>query len=412
MITELRVSNFYSIGESVTVSFEKGGKTNERGFFNSKNKKISLVNGFFGANASGKTNILRAMGTLIHMIYTSPNPNNVYNPNQNIFQIHQNYNESFGEESETKLGATFIFGDNIYKYDLKINNSGVITSESLIVKRVYAEKNATFVVVYQRVNNVITLGEAFKGAQNILDQITVTPNGTFIAFLQSVGYGVKVLEKVVGDFQSHEYLLVLGNIDHVPSAVTILGAGLSMKLNASFANDNALHLTQKALKIFDESIEEIEIDDNKNDTKIMVRHKNFTQKINMFNESRGTQELFLYIYSILNVLKNGGIVLYDELNRFFHPEIESEIVQLFLDESLNTKHAQLFLSSHNHELMYDLAPEQTLLVEKIDNSTQVTKISTFKELDKRVSIAKKYRSGVFGAIPDQNKIHYKLHRML
>ena len=69
MISQVRIENFYSIGDPIVVNFVRGGTKKKDGYATlSKDKKLSLVNGFWGANASGKTNVLRAIALMFSCI--------------------------------------------------------------------------------------------------------------------------------------------------------------------------------------------------------------------------------------------------------------------------------------------------------------------------------------------------------
>lgn len=412
MITELRVSNFYSIGEELKISFVRSGKKPEEGYYNYRtSKNLSLINGFFGSNASGKTNILRALGTLIAMIYTSPNPNNVYNPNQNTFGIIPNFKIQYADKP-IKLGVTFLFGDNLYKYDLQIKNINQIVSEKLEVIINQSEKNTKYSLIFDR-NEASSLifGSTYADAKKVINLISLKQDHTLLSVLQNIGFEINTLFQVTNDFKNNRYLLNAGQSEHVPTIVNILNTGLNLKLNPSYINENALELTTKALQLFDNSISKVEIDESSNFDVVLVSHSGFSNKVNMLSESRGTQELFVYIYSIIDILKNGGVVIYDEINRFFHPDIQNSIYKLFINEVYNKHNAQLFFSSHDHEVMGRLELDQIHIVEKYEHGTAVNKISDF-DVDSRTNIEKKYRLGAFGGTPDISDFEFNLNEII
>jgi uncharacterized protein len=411
MITELRVSNFYSIGEEVKISFVSGKKKPDEGYYNYRTgKNLSLINGFFGANASGKTNVLRAVVALIAMIH-APTSNNVYNPNQNIFGVLPNFKSQFKDKAVT-LGATFLFGDNLYKYNLEIKNINQISREKLEVKTNQSEKGAKYSLVFDRgENSLSTFGKAYVEVKNVLNLITLKPDHTFLSLIQNTGFDIKALLPIINDFKNTKYLLNAGQAEHIPTIVNIINTGLNLKLNPAYVNDNALELTTQALQLFDSSISKIEIDESANFPQVLVSHLDFSNKVDILSESRGTQELFVYIYSIIDVLRNGGVVIYDEINRFFHPDIQTSIYKLFTNELYNKHNAQLFFSSHDHEVMGRLELDQIHIVEKEKQGTVVNKISDF-EVDSRTNIEKKYRLGAFGGTPDISDFEFNLNEII
>lgn len=78
MITKLRISNFASIGNELDLDFTKG-TTNKSGYLKTKIGSVSLLNGFYGANASGKSNILKGLNTTLKIMYTKVVPDSVTN---------------------------------------------------------------------------------------------------------------------------------------------------------------------------------------------------------------------------------------------------------------------------------------------------------------------------------------------
>ena len=166
------------------------------------------------------------------------------------------------------------------------------------------------------------------------------------------------------------------------------------------------------MSCFDDTIEEITVDTSNNGVSINIEHKDFLKSIDIQQESAGTRELFIYIFDILNAFKNGGVVVYDEINRYYHPEIEMALLSIFSSEEFNTKHAQIFFASHNHETFDLLELDQVFIVEKIDSSSVAYKLSEIEDLKKRDNIKKKYRLGMLGGVPDATDFDYKLKQLL
>lgn len=107
--------------------------------------------------------------------------------------------------------------------------------------------------------------------------------------------------------------------------------------------------------------------------------------------SAGTREIISYISEILRIIKNGGIVVYDETSKYYHSDMEMAILNLFKDKDINKNNAQIFFSSHNHETFDLLHNDQAHILEKKKGNIIATKVSDFdvKERDniKKESIA-------------------------
>lgn len=408
MITKIRVSNFYSIGEEIELSFLKGGKKEEGGYFSyKKNEKISLINGFFGANASGKSNLLRSMVSIVKNIYT------VYSPSEgsgDVLLCRSNMSNDF-KNKPTTLGADFLFGNNYYIYNLTIKEENDITEEKLYVKNLEV-KGANPKEIFTRTNLKISFGPDYKELENYLSIAKVQKYQTFISHLIN-NVGAKAVIDFIDFRNTNAFFLKTDDFDllhHSPAV--IFNNAFRLNFFKQEKKEEFLKFTKDIMSCFDDSIEDIEISTENKNASIMVTHKNFSKGIGIMQESAGTRELFCHIYDILNAFKNGGIVIYDETNRYYHPDIEVSLLSLFNNKEFNTKNAQLFFSSHNHDTFDLLQLDQAYIVEKKDSGSFAYKLSEVENLKKRDSLKKKYRLGMLGGTPDISTFDYKLKQLL
>jgi hypothetical protein len=405
MITKIRISNFYSIGKEVEIDFMKGGSEKEPGYFlYKKDKKISLVNGFFGSNASGKSNILSSMINLIRMVYNVYSPQNVmgevllYQPN-----MHRDFTNK-----PTKLGIDFLFGNNYYTYDLEIKDSNNITREELFLTNL-SIKSAKPKKIFTRQDTTITFGPEYKEYSTYASNIKIQKYQTFISHLITLGVNAVI------DFINNRDSFFLRNdsIDIIlPSHISLITRVMRLNSLDQEKKDEFLKTTKEMMNCFDNSIDDLQIDTTNNGLSIKVTHKDFTKSIDIHQESAGTREIFQYIYDILAAVKKGGVVIYDETNRYYHPDIEIALLSIFKNEEFNTQNAQIFFASHNHETFDLLELDQAHIVEKTDSSSSVYKLSEIEDLKKRDNLKKKYRLGILGGVPDATTFNYKLKQLL
>ena len=139
-------------------------------------------------------------------------------------------------------------------------------------------------------------------------------------------------------------------------------------------------------------------------------HKGITQdgmndrfSLELSDESDGTRKLMALAPAIESALRNGGLLLVDEIERELHPMLVDYIVAKFQNKSSNPNGAQIIFTTHNTELMNEtlIRKDQIYFVDKSqsDGSSELYTISEFstKTTD---NIRKGYLLGKYGAIPN------------
>ncbi|MFA9391264.1 MAG: ATP/GTP-binding protein [Prolixibacteraceae bacterium] len=120
------------------------------------------------------------------------------------------------------------------------------------------------------------------------------------------------------------------------------------------------------------------------------------------NESDGTQKFFNYSGVIINVLGNGGTLVLDEFDARLHPMLTKKIVEMFNSPTINKNGAQLVFVTHDTNLLDNslLRRDQIYFTEK--NKMQETvlySLADFKGVRNDASYEKDYINGKYGAIP-------------
>ena len=118
-------------------------------------------------------------------------------------------------------------------------------------------------------------------------------------------------------------------------------------------------------------------------------------------ESAGTIALLGLLGPLLKRLKEGGVLLIDELNSTLHPLISRELIRLFSRAETNPGKAQLLFSTHDTNLLSNkiLRRDQIWFAEKDEQGA--THIFSLAEIKVRSSenFESGYLHGRFGAIP-------------
>jgi uncharacterized protein len=130
------------------------------------------------------------------------------------------------------------------------------------------------------------------------------------------------------------------------------------------------------------------------------RHHGLAAPMPLHDQSHGTRQ-FLKLFPLLaEALDSGGIVLLDELDAAIHPMLLPEIVRWFHDPERNPHDAQLWMTCHSASLLEDLTKEEVLFCDKdARGRTQVYGLRDIQAVRRTDNFYKKYLGGAFGAVP-------------
>ena len=118
-------------------------------------------------------------------------------------------------------------------------------------------------------------------------------------------------------------------------------------------------------------------------------------------ESDGTQKFFTFLGPILDTLNEGKILIIDELHNRLHPTMTRFIIELFHNEKINTKNAQLIFTTHETSVLNKdiFRKDQIYFCEKQNKATTIYSMSDFEGLRENIDYEKSYLLGRFGALP-------------
>jgi hypothetical protein len=129
--------------------------------------------------------------------------------------------------------------------------------------------------------------------------------------------------------------------------------------------------------------------------------KNSRYPLTLYNESHGTQNLYLLLRDVLPALKDGGVVVYDDIEEGLHPMMMPKIVELFASPKWNPKNAQLIASTHNIQMLDRLDMYQVFLTEKNQKGqTNIWRLDDVDDIRSDSNYLKKYLAGIYGGRPN------------
>lgn len=407
IITRIKASNFYGVKDPVEISFIEGGEKEKIGYVNVGKERVSLISGFYGANASGKSTVLNIIDTVTRVM-VSKQQEFVLAPNgmqtETVISL-PNYTKAM-QSKPTVIEMDFIIEKDKYNYSVSIINEGKEISEEVLYKN---NKK-----IFSRKEHSISFE---KKISDLVKSITAPKKSSFLSVILDDSSDVSVFANIKEE-------LGVSNLNQIKTNFCFITDKRSVQmgqnnLNGLFAfavnylNSNTeiqtkmLGIVNPVVKYFEPSFESLVIKKegdanliNKSFTfNYEAKYNNFYKNLGATELSAGTRELISYIGDILRILKIGGVVVYDETSKFYHPDMEIAILNLFKDKDINKNNAQLFFSSHNHETFDLLQNDQAHILQKKDDNIIASKVSDY-DVKERDNIKKIYRLGSLGGVPD------------
>lgn len=397
MIRKIGFSNFYSFNKYNEISFLANKKDSYDYYTSKSGDQITKIAAFIGSNSSGKTNVMRFFSFLSYFLTSSSKKENL-----DIQFIP--YKTFFNNSRISKFFIEFEIDNCIYYYNLAIKNHNV-KSEKLTLKEI--KKSAKEIDVFIREEEKVSyLNKKFFKTLSISSFPEIRKDISFIPLIMSIYPNVPAIKEVFIFFNFiNSNINERGNANLKVDQIDIIKLYLENK-----------ELREKMVKLmggFGLGISQIKInkkeytdETDNNKRKILYDIKTIhdtNEKNNVLDfiyESRGTQSLFFVLAKLLLALETNSIVVIDELELGFHPEVEKKLITYFLDENEHGT-AQLFFTSHSFGFLSKLDMHQIYLLEK--NKTGESYIKRLNQIEGVRSddnFLNKYLTGSYGAFPN------------
>ena len=338
--------NFYSFKEDFDVTLEH------------KNEVLSVL-GIKGANASGKTNVLKALSFLRSFIATSFID---LNPEEGIpFKTFYDNNESI------ELYIHFEKDGLEYKYEIEF-------TEKALIKEVLSRKEFRWTTMLIREKQNIT--ECINELNELKTIILNRTNASIISIAHQ--YGLEELEIF---YQFSKMIVTNVNIEgKMTNNEHFLGYRDTSE--AYFNDKKLLNAVGTLLNESDTGIAKIEIVELEDKvTKELTYEPLFhhdvdgkVYKLQYFEESNGTQLLYRQLGVYIEALRFGAVVAYDEFDIGLHSDLSLMIIDLFEDKEINKNGAQLIFTSHHSEVIDKLGKYRLVFVNKEDNESYLYRL--------------------------------------
>jgi AAA15 family ATPase/GTPase len=412
MLLEFRVSNFRSIRQEQVLSLVADAKDDELADSNTQLTsstsfpRVLRSSVIYGANASGKSNLLLAMGLMQAVVRSTQAGQPL--PHQ-PFAL-----EPASRTEPTVFEVTFLIEGIRHQYGFSLTTERIHEEWLLVYKTAKPQEwfsrrwNASADDYAWSIPKANLQGakDSWKSAtrkdglflttaiQLNSDQLRpiwdwITGKWWFYSAAINVNFIAHTIEQLKSEEGKRAVLAFLNHAD--------LGIEDLMLLKTKRVFPNLVFDAAKGEFTSSPSTEQEVVD-----PVFTHRGETGTAQFLLQDESQGTQRYFAFAGWVLTVLNLGATFVIDELENSLHPLLVQHMVKLFNSSVTNPKGAQLIFTTHNTTLLGKslFRRDQVWFTEKgPDLQTSLYSLSEFKGVRKAESFEKRYLEGRYGAVP-------------
>ena len=361
----------------------------------------------YGANASGKSNLISAMFFFEQYIFSQ--------------FINKKENENFenGEIGMKMKLEPFSLSDNINdasEFDIIFlhNNKQIQYGFECTPKEVVNEwLFIDDIKVFERNGTELSFGNKY---QKMLSSYKKLPAGRLYIAVLEYFLDDEAKDIILGDFI--EFFNKEYNVyTEILFESTVKGLAGMVGLSKKLVNDRAfrkriehyLRLIDVGIKRLDVQTETIldEYGKKKKEKVIRTVHDIYNEEGNaagekyfdLRQESTGTLRFLAYIQNIVDMISNGGVFIVDEMSARLHPLLTKLIVDIFCSE--HNKKAQLIFTTHDISLLNNnqFRRDEVVFVDKNERGESSLYALSDLKVKEGASFSKEYLQGKYGAIP-------------
>lgn len=416
MIIEFTVGNFLSFKDNKSLSLEATNITEYKdSTLNNGNFSLLKSSVLYGANSSGKSNLIKAMSTMRMIVLTS-----IEKTSASKFEITPFLLNTETEKKPSFFEVIFLIGKTRYRYGFEID-SKLIHGEWL-----FKLERKKELPLFIREKEGIGVSHDFQEGKEL--ESKTRDNALFLSVVDQ--FNGEIAGEIINWFNNWVTISGLSHDNYRSVTFSLLDKKKTKDRLLDFFKDLDLGFEQIKFRKekFQESLLPKDLpsdilDDIINDlqgktvARIDTVHKKFDGNgkqvglrdfILREQESSGTNKVIDISGPIFDTLLNGGVIVIDELDAKLHPLMTAAITNLFNSPDYNTNNAQLIFATHDTNLLsygrfrrdqiyflekdkYEASDLYSLIEYKEDGST--------KKIRKDRSFEKDYINGRYGAIP-------------
>jgi AAA15 family ATPase/GTPase len=409
MLLNITVENFRSYNEAQTLSLiaSENNGVNSVAIGELEVRKSAVI---YGANASGKSNIIKAV-VLLQILLTQDLDSNLYQP-------------FFDSNDPTRFSLDFEVQGQLYTYQIiydanKFHYEALLDGEDQIIfKRTLVGKNDQLEYDYQVSKYDFILNEEQRTVHDEIIKawrLTTTKQQLFLRRCSE--YGSEACKQLV---------IFIANIP-IRNNPYMTDVSEVARYDFMFASERNKAMSDqtdliKALNTIGAGFNKLEIIDKDTNMpdgrlgKVRVMYSHYLRNgkdvsLNFAEESDGTAKFYNYFAMINQIIKTDGVLIVDELETHFHPLLVEEIIRAIHNSDSK---AQLIFTTHNpifldesifeHDQIYFAAKDK-------NQATELYSLVDFKDLEEVNSrLQAQYITGKFGAIPYMHSLDFASKR--
>jgi len=410
MLLSFRFANFRSFREEQELSLVAGPFTDHpEVILRSEGLRDGVlpVAAIYGANASGKTNVLRALQFMANAVRSS----NKDWPPDGPAPVEPFALDQESKREPSRFVADFLVDGKRHQYGFALDSEAVLEEWHFAYPT--GKKQTWF---SRKSGEPMSFGAKMPGENRTIESLT-RPNSLFLsaaaqnnheALLPVYRWFSTSLSFVRGNRSSLEAKTAeLCDTDEYRSAVTQLMTVADLGIADMTVRQEKL--PERILRIVGDAFVStlkregvpLEFQEVRAQVELLHRVGSKTIPFALDEESDGTRAFFGLLGPIISALKDGGIVSIDELDASLHSLLAIQLIRLFSDHSRNPRAAQLIFNTHDTNLLSSglLRRDQIWFTEKNnDASTHLYPLSDFKPR-RNENLESGYLQGRYGAIP-------------
>lgn len=379
---------------------------------------VEPVAAVYGPNASGKSTVLDAINALAHSLRT-PGSGRFYHPHAGTAESDPctEYQVDFVADGVRYSYAVCAAAWGIKHEELRSAPKG---TSRLLFRRSQARRDAEV---------EFTPGPSLTGPTAEVRRIT-KPSMLFLATAHRYGHdrlapvarallaGVgidhlsfrerqdeEVLERVVMEMVAAP----TSQVDLVKALVQAADLGIdSLEIRTEEIPPEVQERIARVLRAMEDGDDDASVEAPALRDVVVFKHRGpngDTFDLPVSLESSGTVTWLTTAWHALDALRNGTMLLVDELDASLHPALARYVVELFINSEMNTRGAQLIFSSHDTTLLNNspvrlLDPRQVWFAEK--DASGISELFSLDDFDNRAgnNNERRYLAGAFGAVPN------------